>query len=260
MDDTAATDNGGSLTAVVLAGGLGSRLASLVRDVPKPMAPVAGRPFLEHLLAHLSLHGFRNVVLCTCHLAEKIETHFADGSGLGLRIRYSRETQPLGTGGAVRAALDLLPAGGTVLVMNGDSFCPVDLTAMRACHQRRPASRVTMAITRVEEASRYGSLDYDAETSRILAFREKSPEAASSGWINAGMYMCGRDAIGELPTGVPLSLERDWFPALCRHGALYGFVHEGPFLDIGTPDAYRSAEAFLRRVHGGRRTFVTQAR
>ncbi len=231
------------VTAVILAGGVGSRLQSVVSDRPKGLAEVCGRPFLAFLLDQLADAGARRVVFSTGHLADQIKSAFGV-SWRGMHLAYSRESTPLGTGGGLRLALQLISTP-TLLIMNGDSFCSLDLTAFvrdHASHRRAPA----IVLARQENTARFGRVDYDPEQ-RVVAFREK---AASSGpgWINAGIYALERSLVAELPTDRPLSLEREAFPTWIARG-LRGFPNTGPFLDIGTPESYAAAEHFFAQMH-----------
>ncbi len=207
--------------AVVLAGGLGTRLRSAT-DVPKVVAPVAGRPFLSWLLEPLA--DFE-VTIATGYAAGVVE------SAIGNRVRYSRETTPLGTGGAVKLA----GAGGFVL--NGDSYCRVSFDAFEHFASGGPA----LVLTHVPDTTRYGRVDVD-DDGRVTAFREKG--IAGPGWINAGIYFLPDEIVRGLPDGAS-SLERDLFPRLAATGKLRGYRGGGPFLDIGLPETYAAAPAFF---------------
>jgi NDP-sugar pyrophosphorylase family protein len=241
-----AADGGGDawadVTAVILAGGVGSRLRSVVSDRPKGLAEVCGRPFLAFLLDQLADAGARSVFISTGHLADQVEAAFGP-SWRGMSIAYSREAAPLGTGGGLRLAFNRIPTA-TMLVMNGDSYCGVDLTAVvvdHITHGRVP----TLVLSRQADTSRFGRVERDADD-RITAFREKA-EAGGPGWINAGIYALDRALVAELPADRPVSLEREAFPAWIAHG-LRGFPCEGAFLDIGTPDSYAAAAEFFARL------------
>jgi NDP-sugar pyrophosphorylase family protein len=233
------------IPVAILAGGLGTRLRPAVGDRPKVVAEVAGRPFLAWVLDPLARAGFRDVVLCTGHEADAVEAALGAAHG-PLRLRYSREPAPLGTGGALRLALPLLE-GDAVMAMNGDSFCDADLAAAWAWHDAR-ASEATLVLARVDDASRYGRVDVDA-AGAVRGFAEKQADA-TPGWINAGIYLLARGRVEGLPEGVPLSLERDVFPAWVGRG-LHGFRTEGRFLDIGTPRSYARASRFFATGRSG---------
>ena len=242
---------GPEVTAYVLAGGLGTRLRAVAPDRPKILAQVRGRPFVTHLLDQLEHAGLRHVILCTGHLADQVEREL--GSVYGeLELRYSRERQPLGTGGALRLALrraavedtsgsDGEPAVDTLLVMNGDSYCEVDLGAFGEAHAASGAS-ASLALVEVDDASRYGRVELDG-TGRISYFEEKG-EMSRPGWINAGVYLLERSVVESVPEGHQVSIEHQVFPSLVDEG-LFGFATSGRFIDIGTPESLAAAEAFF---------------
>lgn len=232
------------IPVAILAGGLGTRLRPSIGDHAKVVAAVGGRPFLAHLLDQVAAAGFRDIVLCTGYRAEEVE---ALGASHGpLRLRYSREAEPLGTGGALRLALPQLD-GDDVLVLNGDSFCEVDLPAAWAWHRAR-GSEATLVAVEVADASRYGRVEIDA-SDRVVRFTEKQ-EDGRPGWINAGIYLLATRRIAALPSGRALSLERDALPEWAG-GALYGYRVRGRFIDIGTPGAYSAASLFFRGAPTG---------
>lgn len=237
-------------TAAILAGGLGTRLRSVVGDRPKVLAEVNGRPFLAWLLEFLESFGFKRVVLCTGYQAEGIERAFGRRFG-DLTLIHSREASPLGTAGALRQALPFLQSD-QVLVLNGDSFCEVDLAAFCQSHSARRA-RASLALAYVNDVGRYGRVQIEADD-RITSFSEKE-SAAGAGWINAGIYLFERELIQVLPSNMALSLEREALPMWIPEG-VYGFKTRGRFLDIGTPDSYALAqrESFQGRqlVEGAR--------
>lgn len=225
--------------AAILAGGLGSRLRTAVSDRPKVLAAVCGRPFLAWWLDALARHGPRDVVLCTGYMAEKVEEAFGPLHG-PLRLRYSAETEPLGTGGCLRNAWGLF-CPETLLVLNGDSFCSPDLGAFFQAFEESGAA-AGIVLREMDETSRYGRVDL-TEHGRVTSFLEKGVQAGP-GWINAGVYLLRRPLLEPLPAGLPASVERDHFPNWIGQGIL-GFRYSGPFLDIGTPESYAEAESFF---------------
>jgi NDP-sugar pyrophosphorylase family protein len=227
------------IPVAILAGGAGSRLRAVIGERQKVVAEVAGRPFLAHGLDRLDAAGFRDAVLCVGYRADEVEARLGTAHG-GLRLRYSREETPLGTAGALRRALPLLE-GDPVLVLNGDSFCAADLAAFCAWHVREGSDASLVVVPR-EDATRYGLVEVDAEGS-VLSFAEKQP-GAGAGWINAGIYLLARERLVELPTSVPLSLERDVLPAWVGRG-LRAWRSDARFLDIGTDRSYAGASAFF---------------
>lgn len=228
-----------SVTAAILAGGLGTRLRSVVSDRPKILAEIRGRPFLSYLLDQLAEAGLRTVVLCTGYLGDKVQALFGD-SHRGVSLVYSQEPHPLGTGGAIRLAANRLVSP-TVLVLNGDSYCQADLGAFWSDHCAAGA-RATLLLVRVDDASRFGQVEMD-EAGRIIRFEEKGARTGA-GWINAGMYLIDRQWVERIPSGKAVSLEREVFPGWIE-GGLRGWRSPGRFLDIGTPESYQEADQFF---------------
>lgn len=230
------------LAAVVLAGGMGTRLRSVVADRPKALVPVAGRPFLTYLLDQIADAGIERVVLSTGHLAEQF------ASVIGNRYRdvvivYAHEQHPLGTGGAIRFACGFTDAD-EILVMNGDSYCDADLSAYADWHVVGRHD-VSLMLAKVSDTSRYGTVEIEAG-GRITAFIEKRPEHIA-GYINAGVYLLRRPMLEQFPEG-PSSIERDLFPVWLRERALMGWVTDGEFIDIGIPSDYERSHEFMARV------------
>jgi NDP-sugar pyrophosphorylase family protein len=231
------------LDAIVLAGGLGTRLQSVVNDRPKPLAPVGGVPFLDLLLHQLARSRVvRGVVLAIGHQAEKIQEAYAAGQRFGLPLWLAVETERLGTGGGVRNAL-AQTSSCDVLVLNGDSFVDADFEQLIAAHRRRGA-RATLTLTTTDAPERYGTVVCDNEGG-ILEFREKSAAVARPSLINAGVYVFRRDVLEALPKSVPLSIETDILPSLIKHG-VFSIVADGRFIDIGVPATYVSAPHVLK--------------
>ena len=226
--------------AVILVGGKGTRLQGVVKDRPKPMAEVAGRPFVEWLLLLLRAQDVRRVLFCTGYMAETIEAHFGDGKQWNMEFAYSRDPCLLGTAGAVRYALTQLHSD-RFLVLNGDSYFRVNTNHLQEVHVATGA-RATLCLVRADDCSRFGSVEIGPDGA-VCAFREKISERRS-GLINAGIYLLEREVVGTVPEGRAVSLEDELFPALIGHG-LYAVVEDHPFLDIGTPEAYASAEQFF---------------
>lgn len=230
------------MEAIVLAGGFGTRLASVVSDVPKPLAPVAGRPFLFWLLDTLAGQGVARVVLATGHRAEMIEAAIGPRFA-GMAVAYSREDAPLGTGGAMWKAL-ALAEGARVLALNGDTWLGADLRAMEA---HAPAADLVVAVRPVEDRSRYGSVVVEA--GRITGTREKGE--AGPGLVNGGTYLLRRDLPEKRPFGGAFSFEAELLEK--PHGLdVRAFPVDGRFIDIGTPEDYARAQQVLPGwVRGG---------
>jgi NDP-sugar pyrophosphorylase family protein len=235
-----------SMTALILCGGLGTRLRSVVGSLPKALAPIAGRPFLDYQLHYLRRQGVREVVLCTGYGADAVRGHCGAGSTWDLGVRYSVETEPRGTGGAVKLAEALVGAG-PFLVLNGDSFAAADLGSLVAFHRRRGAA-LTLALAQVPDRQRFGAVTVNAEGA-VTAYGEKG--LSGPGLINAGVYVMERVVLEAMPAGRAVSLEQDVFPSWIGRG-LDGFAAPGPFLDIGTAETYAQAEAFLATWPWGR--------
>jgi mannose-1-phosphate guanylyltransferase len=232
--------------AVVLVGGQGTRLRPLTLSTPKPMLPTAGVPFLAHLLSRIRAAGVRRVVLGTSYLAETFASHFGDGGGLDLELRYVVEERPLGTGGGIRNVAHELGAE-HVLVFNGDVLAGTDLRAVVDTH-RRAAADVTLHLVRVPDPRAYGCVPTDAD-GRVLRFLEKTPEPPTD-QINAGCYVFRRDVIDTIATGRPVSVERETFPGLLAAGArVQAHVDAAYWRDIGTPtDLVRGSADLVRGV------------
>jgi D-glycero-alpha-D-manno-heptose 1-phosphate guanylyltransferase len=229
------------MTTLILVGGLGTRLRGVLPDLPKPMAPVRGRPFLEYLLADLRRAGLQHIVLCVGHKAEKIEAHFGDGEKFGVHLEYSREHELLGTAGALKLAQAKIKSE-NFLLLNGDCYNQIDYAALLAQHGSTPAL-ATLAATRVEDRARFGSLKIDGEQ-HVVGFEEKGA-ATGAGWINAGYYALHQSVLELIPNGAACSLEREIFPRLMESSRLFAFQNEGAFIDIGLPEDWRRAEKVL---------------
>ncbi len=218
--------------AVVLVGGKGTRLRPLTLSAPKPMLPTAGVPFLAHLFSRIHAAGVRHVVLGTSYLAETFSAHFGDGAALGLKLTYVVETEPLGTGGGIRNVVEHLSAP-HVLVFNGDVLGGTDLRAVVDTHRRTDAD-VTLHLVRVPDPRAYGCVPTDSD-GRVLEFLEKTPDPPTD-QMNAGCYVFRRTVIEAIPTGRPVSVERETFPALLAAGArVSGHVDAAYWRDMGTP-------------------------
>lgn len=232
-----------TMIAAVLAGGRGTRLQSVVADRPKVLAEVNGRPFLEYILRKLEQAGIAEAALCTGFMAEAVENCFGK-SFRSLRLAYSREETPLGTGGALRAALPLF-RNEKVLVLNGDSFFNADIAGFADWFAGTPG-KAAMLLARVDDLSRYGAVSVDAG-GRVVAFHEKTGKAVP-GLINAGIYLFRTGVLNAIPEGRFYSLEKELFPELAASGQLYGLQAAGEFIDIGTPESYCMAQTFFRET------------
>lgn len=234
--------------AILLVGGKGTRLRPLTVNTPKPMVPAAGVPFLTHQLARARAAGVEHIVLATSYLAEVFEPYFGDGSALGLELEYVTEKEPLGTGGAIRNVASRLRSapGEPVLIFNGDILTGLDIRALVDTH-RSAGADVSLHLTRVADPRAFGLVPTDA-SGRVTAFLEKpeTPEEIVTDQINAGAYVFNRSVIDAIPTGRPVSVERETFPGLLAAGAhLQGMVDSTYWLDLGTPQAFVRGSADL---------------
>jgi mannose-1-phosphate guanylyltransferase len=220
--------------ALILAGGEGTRLRPLTYTTPKPVMPLAGRPFLSFMLDWAHVHGVDEVILSCGFLSDGVKRVLGDIYD-GMRLRYVVEEEPLGTAGPVRLALDEGVLEERLIVLNGDVLTDIDLTAELDQHARTGA-RVTLALYPVDDTASYGVVPTDAE-GRVEAFLEKAEGETPTNRINAGAYVIEREVIESIPAGRPVSFERDVFPRLVGEG-LYGYLAEGYWIDIGTPQRY----------------------
>lgn len=231
------------LQAVILLGGAGTRIASLYPDLPKALVPVAGRPFIEHQLLWLARNNIRRVHLAAGIKADRLETWLAAPRPSDLRnldITLSREPSPLGTGGALRHLLPILPDAPAFLSFNGDTLTPnltLDLPAPSA------PSLAHLWASPVDDATRYGTLDLSPD-GRVLAFREKSAVRGPA-HVNAGIYLLPRPLLETIPSGRPVSLETECLPLWAASGLLLSQPVPPPLLDMGTPDGLAEMTRFL---------------
>jgi len=223
----------GRIQTLILVGGLGTRLKKVLTDQPKPMALLANRPFLEHLILQLKALGLTNIVLCIGYLGEQVRGYFADGDRWSVHISYSQEKEPLGTGGAVKLAEELIQEE-NFLVMNGDSFLDVDLNSLIDFHLERQAL-ATMALVEVKDPARYGTVEIN-ERGEIESFGKKGKSSRSK-LVNGGVYLLNREIFEYIAEG-KVSLEKEVFPKLIGKG-FYGRPVKGFFVDIGIPEDYK---------------------
>ena len=224
--------------AIVLVGGLGTRLRPVLTEVPKPLAPVAGRPFLAWVLDRLADQRINHVVLATGHLAAQVEAAIGH-AWKHMRVSYSVETQPLGTGGAIRLARPLL-AGGGVHVLNGDTYLRYDLDRLSGLIDSGAAD-LAMALAQVPDAARYGAVQCTGDS--VSAFLEKG--TIGPGMINAGCYFIGPVALSALPAKEVFSFETDVLAPMVAAGRVRAETRTDGFIDIGIPEDYRRAQAMF---------------
>lgn len=232
------------IAAVILAGGYGTRVKHLLPNIPKPMAPVAGKPFLEWIVRYLRQQGITQGILSTGYLGEVIEEHFKNQGVEGIDFYCCREDSPLGTaGGFIYAVRQVNLSPKAWLVMNGDSLMVAQFEEIASYLEDDKVDGVILGVS-VKDASRYGSLAID-QSGNLLSFAEKRE---GEGIINGGVYLFRHRVLDQFPSGFPLSFEYDVFPTLLQQNFCFK-VHqvEAPFLDIGTPESLPQAEAFIQQ-------------
>lgn len=231
------------MQAVVLVGGEGTRLRPLTTLTPKPMIPVMNMPFLERTLRRLKAAGIDDVILPAGYLPEAITSFFGDGRDLGLSIRYVIEETPLGTAGAIKNLEQYIR--GRFVVLNGDILTSLDLNEMQRVHERHGGIG-TLHLVRVEDPSAFGCVVHDAR-GRVTAFVEKPPrDQAPTNEINAGTYLLEREILDAIPSGRPVSIERETFPSLIAQGKpLYAYTTDDYWIDLGKPEAYLASHRHI---------------
>jgi NDP-sugar pyrophosphorylase family protein len=231
--------NPDALDAVILCGGLGIRLQSVLKDKPKPMADFNDRPFLDLLIEYVGRFGFRRFILCSGHKGGLIQQYFENKNDDKTYV-ISQETSPLGTAGAIKHAAPLINSD-VFLAMNGDSFCEIDLTSLMDFHNSKNAL-ASVALAPMEDTSDYGGVTL-GENDEIISFDEKK-NAPSSGWVNAGVYIFNKFILDRIPADKKVSLEQELFPSMKGNG-LFGFTTQSRLLDIGTPERLERARQLL---------------
>jgi D-glycero-alpha-D-manno-heptose 1-phosphate guanylyltransferase len=223
--------------AVILCGGKGTRLRKVIRGKPKPMAPIAGAPFLDYLIAYLSRAGVRTIILCTGYKSGVIESRYRS-RGNAAEIIISREDRPLGTAGAIKHAAKSITSD-PFLVLNGDSICAADLSRLLTFHLKKKA-RASLVLTENTGRSDVGAVVTD-NSGRVVKFSEKS---GRGDFMNAGIYVLNKEVLELIPKGRKCSLEYELFPELKD---FYGFKSRAALLDIGTPERYALAGKILAK-------------
>ena len=234
--------------AILLVGGFGTRLMPLTKNTPKPMLTVAGIPVTEHQIAMAKSAGITEIVLATSYLSEVFTPYFGDGSKWGIKIKYAVEKEPLGTGGAIRNAAQLLDTHESVVVLNGDVLSSHNLTEQILQHESHDAD-ITLHLTEVEDARAFGCVPTDSD-GRVTAFLEKMENPVTN-QINAGCYVFNPRVISAIPLDTVVSVERQTFPQLVASGAkVFGYVENAYWLDIGTPRALLKASIDIVKRSG----------
>jgi mannose-1-phosphate guanylyltransferase len=227
--------------AILLVGGLGTRLMPLTRNSPKPMLPIAGLPITEHQLVKAKKAGITSLVLATSYLSDVFIPYFGDGSRWGMRVQYAVEEEPLGTGGGIRNASQFLNDEELIVILNGDVLSSHDLAGQIRYHKEHEAD-VTLHLTHVDDARPFGCVPLDEE-GRVIAFLEKMDNPVVN-TINAGCYVFSPRVIEEIPAGRSVSIEREIFPSLiAREKPIFGVVDDSYWIDLGTPRALLQGSA-----------------
>lgn len=231
-----------NIDTIILAGGLGTRLRTSVSDLPKVLAPVNGKPFLDIVLHSLDQSGcVGNIVIAVGYMADKIIEKYKNSYDYSFAINFSIEKELLGTGGAIKKAMANTNSN-DILVLNGDSYVDIDLRNFYTMHKKCKA-QITIALKEVENANRYGKVNI-LNDGMITSFEEKVLNQ-SSGYINAGMYIFKRELFDSIEENKVLSLEKDLLPTLIKSKA-YGFICDGKFIDIGLPETFNIASSYLK--------------
>ncbi len=236
------------LDSIILAGGLGTRLREVVPKLPKVLAPVNNKPFLDIILSSLSKwECIEKVVIAAGYMADKIIERYKDTSRYNFKILFSVEDELLGTGGAIKKVIPQTQTD-NVLVLNGDSYVETDLSVLSKKHMETSAS-MTIVLREVENASRYGMVKLNSDN-RVVCFEEKTPEL-SRGLINAGVYLIKRDLFNDVKDNKVISLEKDLLPVFIKE-RVFGCISSGKFIDIGIPETYKIADKYLKEVCNGK--------
>jgi mannose-1-phosphate guanylyltransferase len=233
--------------AVILAGGLGTRMRPITETIPKPMIPVLGKPFLEQQLAMLAEAGFQRALLLVAYLGEKIEEYFGDGKSRGWNLSYSCEPSPLGTGGALKNAEDKLED--KFVVLNGDTFLPIDYAALWRAFRESDSSAFIVAYEK--SGSTTANLLTNkvpnniavASDGRVTAYRKRDSHGLTH--IDAGVLILRKEVLGNIPAGRACSLEEEIFPQLIEQGHMKAWITSEPFYDMGSPEGLQALEARL---------------
>jgi len=229
------------MKAIILAGGLGTRLRPLTNDIPKPLLLISGKPIIEHAIENFKKHDIKDIILSIGYMADKIKDRFGDGNKWGVNISYCIEDEPLGTGGAIKKASEGIED--FFIAINGDNLCDFNWTEIIESHRRNNA-QVTLSLFPVEDVTQFGIAELDGE--KILNFIEKpTVEEAPTNLNNAGGYVINPTALDMLPDGVS-SIERDLFEKLVKQGTIFAHRHEGQWFPTDTLEKYQKADNEFR--------------
>lgn len=237
------------MQAIILAGGFGTRLQAVVKDVPKPLADIGGKPFLAYLLRNLQNQGFKKIVISVGYLADKIIEYFGN-SYLGLEIFYAKEDQPLGTGGAILNSLQFIDKNQPIVVLNGDTFLQIDYPKLLQAHK----NNLTLVLRKMDDCSRYGRVQFD-ENLTIKSFEEKSAEK-KSGFINGGIYVFDAQIFEKFSLSQKFSFESDFLMRHLDELKPHAFLVDDYFIDIGIPEDYQKAQNELPKLIKNKALFL----
>ncbi len=229
-----------NVKAIILAGGFGTRLRGAVLDVPKPLAPIAGKPFLEYQINYLKNQGIYRIALAIHYLPDKFKEYFGDGSNFNIDLDYSQEKTPLGTGGGIKQAA--LNEKNDFFILNGDSYSEPNLSEMFDFHKSKK-SLATLCVARENQTSELGCLVLN-ERKEITKFSEK--RNIGTNLINAGIYLFNPEVLNFIADNKPTSIEHEIFPRLAETNRFFGFLYDGYFIDIGNPRTYYEFERFIK--------------
>jgi NDP-sugar pyrophosphorylase family protein len=232
------------LDSIILAGGLGTRLKKAIPNLPKSLAPVNGKPFLDLILSVLNnWKCIEKVIIAVGYMADKIVERYGDTSEYSFKILFSVEEELLGTGGAIKKALQYAETD-NILVLNGDSYVDINLCDLVKKHLQTNML-MTIVLREVKNANRYGRVKLNSDD-RVIFFEEKNPKP-SRGYINAGIYLIKKELFDNVKDNKVISLEKELLPVFVEKGA-YGYISRGKFIDIGVPEAYKMVDKYLKGV------------
>ena len=233
------------MQAIILAGGLGSRLGQIVKDTPKPFLTVNDNPFILNIVERLVSQGVKDLIFCLCYKPQKILDFFGDGSKWGLKISYFIEDNLMGTAGAIRGVYEKI-SDSSVIVLNGDSYCYFDIPRLLKQHSLKNAD-ATLSVVSIDKIENYGLVIFD-KNMRVNKFIEKSNNHENAiNYINAGVYIIKKELIQKIDPSKPTSLEKDFFPKILDMNIQAFILDSNQFIDIGTPNSLKKADNFFSK-------------
>ena len=229
-----------NIDVLILCGGLGKRIQSVAKDLPKSMVKINSQPFLDILIDYIADFGFKRFILCIGYMGNAIKRYYQNKK-CSLEIIFSEENEPLGTAGAIKNAESLIKSS-SFLVINGDTFCQLDLSEFLKFHFNKN-TLLSIVVANIRERNDYGFVTL-SDSQQILGFNEKIRNH-NEGFINTGFYLFQRRVLPLIPKGENLSLEKDFFSEIIAKENIYGYITQGYFIDIGTPESYKEAKQFF---------------